>query len=180
MLPAERISRFLSFLLRHRPRDYPLNFDDGGFVPLEELLETVRSRFPNAAETEVLSILEESEKMRFEFTEGRVRATYGHSFPVNFDQKRLSPPRSLYYGTARDLAENLLEHGLHPRGRQYVHLSSTLDDALNVGKRSDPRPAVITIRARDAEAEGIVFYQSGPLYMADEIPARFLSLWAPE
>ena len=45
MFPPERISRFLSYLLRHRPKEYPIAFDRHGFAPWGEVVETVRERF---------------------------------------------------------------------------------------------------------------------------------------
>ena len=43
MLPPERISRFLSYLLRHRPKEYPITFDRHGFVPWDEVVD-IRTR----------------------------------------------------------------------------------------------------------------------------------------
>ena len=177
MVPRERLSRFLSFLLRHRPPDYPLGFDESGFIPLEELMETVNARFPDAEKTDVLNVIEDSDKMRFELLDGKVRATYGHSFPVKLEHKDIPPPLHLYHGIARDLAPSLLEQGLKPRGRQYVHLSLSVEEALAVGKNRDPSPVILVIQAQAADAEGIRFYHSGPLFLAQEIPARFLALW---
>jgi len=177
---SERLSRFLSFLLRHRPPDYPLRFDRNGFVTWSELLEQVEKRFPAVAEEEVLSVIEGSEKRRFELREGKVRATYGHSFPVDLGLESVEPPPRLYHGTARDLAQTILRDGLKPRGRQYVHLSPTAEEALAVGKRRDPSPAILAIHSREAHASGIPFYCSGPLFLAKEIPAKFLSLWREE
>ena len=177
MIPTERLSRFLSFLLRHRPEDYPLDFDERGFVPVAQLLELVQSRFPDAEEADLLNLVEDADKMRFELENGLVRATYGHSFPVDLEHKRVSPPSYLYHGTARDLAENLLHTGLKPRDRQYVHLSQSAEEAFSVGKRRDPDPAVLIIDAEAAGAQGVHFYQSGPLFLSSEIPAKCLSIW---
>lgn len=178
MLSPERISRFLSFLLRHRPPDYPLRFDRQGFVSWGELLDMVQERFPEITEEELLGIIEGSDKKRFEFREGRVRATYGHSFPVDLGLEIVEPPAKLFHGTARDLAETALHNGLKPRGRQYVHLSPSLEDAIAVGKRRDPSPTILVIDSAAAQASGILFYASGPLYLASEIPATYLSLWS--
>lgn len=65
---------------------------------------------------------------------------------------------------------------MKPRDRQYVHLSASAEEALAVGKRRDPAPAVIVIDARSAHAEGIHFYLSGPLFLVESVPAKFLSL----
>lgn len=177
MVPPERVSRFLSFLLRHRPADYPLRFDKQGFVPWGELFERVQDRFPEITEKEVLSVIEGSDKKRFELREGRARATYGHSFPVDLGLESVEPPPHLYHGTARDLAQTILRDGLKPRGRQYVHLSPTLEEALAVGRRRDPSPTVLVIDSQAAYAHGIYFYSSGPLFLAKEVPPKFLSLW---
>jgi len=172
----ERLSRFLSFLLRHRPRDYPLSFDPQGFVSWSELKETIQARFPEASEEEILGVITGSDKQRFEMRQDKVRATYGHSFPVDLGVEGVEPPARLYHGMARDLAETILREGLKPRGRAFVHLSASADEASAIGRRHDPLAHVVVIDAQAAHAGGIRFYLSGPVYLVAEIPARFLSL----
>ena len=179
MFPAERISRFLTYLLRHRPKDYRLSFDGQGFVSWGELIDAVRERFPDASEDDIRGVVQGSEKKRFEFKDGKVRATYGHSFPIDLGLEPTEPPGQLYFGTARDLAQAILRDGLKPRDRQYVHLSSSFEEALAVGKRRDPFPAVVVVDARMAHTEGIHFFSSGPLFLVDNIPPKYLSLRQP-
>ncbi len=176
-VPPERVSRFLSFLLRHRPQDYPLRFDPQGFVLWGDLIKRVQERFFEITEGEILSVIEGVDKKRFELREGKARATYGHSFPVDLGLESIEPPPHLYHGTARDLAQTILREGLKPRGRQYVHLSPSLEEALAVGKRRDPLPSILVVDSQRAHASGILFYSSGPLFLAKEVPSRFLSLW---
>ena len=176
MLPPERISRFLSYLLRHRPKEYPLSFDRQGFVSWGDVVAMVQERFFDVSEDEIRAVVERSDKKRFELKDGRVRATYGHSFPVDLGADAVEPPAQLYYGTARDLAQSILRSGLEPRERQYVHLSSSADDALAVAKRRDASPAIVVVDARTAHGEGVRFYRSGPLFLVENIPAKFLSL----
>lgn len=177
MVPLERLSRFLSFLLRHRPRDYPLDFDPQGFVSWSDLKEQVEARFPDVTDEEIRGVIAGSDKKRFEMREDKVRATYGHSFPIDLEGESIEPPDRLYHGAERNLSETALREGLKPRGRTYVHLSASLEEALAVGQRRDPSPAILVVDSRAAHASGVRFYVSGPLYLADEIPARFLSLW---
>jgi len=176
MVPLDRLSRFLSFLLRHRPPDYPLDFDRQGFVPWRALVARVKGRFPDATEEDIRGIVSGSDKQRFELRDDRVRATYGHSFAVDLGGESIAPPDQLYFGTARDLAQSVLRDGLKPRGRAYVHLSADIEEAVAVGRRRDPIPAVIVIAARAAHESGVEFYCSGPLYLAASIPPEFLSL----
>ncbi|MBI2998763.1 MAG: hypothetical protein HYY46_09995 [Deltaproteobacteria bacterium] len=45
-----------------------------------------------------------------------------------------------------------------------------------MGKRRDPSPAILAIHSQEAHASGIQFFCSGPLFLAKEIPAKFLAL----
>jgi putative RNA 2'-phosphotransferase len=176
VFPQERVSRFLSYLLRHRPKEYPLPLDAYGFAPWEAVIDTVLERFQEATEEQIRAVVTGSDKKRFELKEGKIRATYGHSFPVNLGLEPVEPPPCLYYGTARDLAQSILHSGLKPRDRQYVHLSPLLDEAIAVGKRRDPVPAIVMVDARAAHAEGVRFFASGPLFLVENVPPKFLSL----
>ncbi len=175
-LPPERISRFLTYLLRHRPEEYPLVFDERGFVEWGDIVEIVQERYYDVTEEQIRAVVTDSEKKRFELQEGKVRATYGHSFAIELGDQAVEPPPELYYGTARDLAQSMLRGGLKPRDRQYVHLSVSAEEAESVAKRHDPAPAIIIVDAQSAHREGVRFYQSGPLFLVENVPAKFLSL----
>jgi putative RNA 2'-phosphotransferase len=176
VFPLERVSRFLSYLLRHRPKEYPLQFDPYGFASWDAVVDTVVERFQEVTEEQIRALVIGSDKKRFELKEGKVRATYGHSFPVDLGLQPVEPPLELYYGTARDLAQSILRSGLKPRDRQYVHLSPLLDEAIAVGKRRDPVPAIVVVDARAAHGAGIRFFASGPLFLVENVPPKFLSL----
>ena len=175
-LPAERISRFLTYLLRHQPKEYPLVFDKRGFVDWPDVVELVQERFYDVTEEQIEVVVSASEKERFQLVEGKVRATYGHSFPVDLGGEAAQPPAQLFHGSARDLARSMLSSGLKPRDRQYVHLSLTAEEAESVARRHDPAPAIIVVDAQAAHDEGVVFYKSGPLFLVENVPAKFLSL----
>ena len=176
MIPPERISRFLSYLLRHRPREYPLAFDGRGFVAWSEVVDLVQQRFYDATEEQIRAVVIDSEKRRFELRDDKVRATYGHSFPLDLGLEAVEPPAQLYFGTARDLAQSILREGLKPRDRRYVHLSASLEEAEAVGKRRDPAPAIVVVDTLAAQEADIAFYRSGPLFLAESVPPQFLSL----
>ncbi|HEY1236393.1 MAG TPA: RNA 2'-phosphotransferase [Candidatus Binatia bacterium] len=175
-LAPERISRFLTYILRHRPQDYPLVFDERGFVDWRDIVQLVQERYYDVTEEQIRAVVVDSEKNRFQLEGEKVRATYGHSFPVDLEQQRAEPPETLYYGTARDLAQSMLRNGLKPRDRQYVHLSISAQEAEAVARRHDPSPAVIVVHARAAHEGGTRFYRSGPLFLTENVPPRFLSV----
>lgn len=175
-LAPERLSRFLTFLLRHKPKDYPLTIDDAGFASWQAVVDLVQARFYDVTEGQMRALIAGAEKKRFEIRGDRVRATYGHSFPVELGGTETEPPAELYFGAARDLAQSMLHRGLEPRDRQYVHLSITAAEAESVARRHDPAPSVLVIDAQAAHAEGVRFYESGPLFLVENVPAKYLSL----
>lgn len=178
-LAPERLSRFLTFLLRHKPTDYPLAIDSEGFAPWRDVVDLVQQRFYDVTEGQIRALIAGAEKKRFEIRGDKVRATYGHSFPVDLGGAAAKPPAQLFYGAARDLAQSMLRGGLEPRDRQYVHLSTTAEEAESVARRHDPAPAILVIDAQGAHAEGVRFYESGPLFLVDSVPAKFLSMHKP-
>ena len=103
-LAPERLSRFLTFLLRHKPKDYPLAIDREGFAPWRDVVELVQQRFYDVTEGQIRALIAGAEKKRFEIRGDKVRATYGHSFPVDLGGTATEPPAQLYFGAARDLA----------------------------------------------------------------------------
>jgi putative RNA 2'-phosphotransferase len=135
----------------------------------------VQERFYDVTEEQIRSLIAGAEKKRFEIRGDKVRATYGHSFPVDLGSAEAEPPAELYFGAARDLVESMLRSGLKPRDRQYVHLSVTAKEAESVARRHDPSPAILVVDAHAAHAEGIRFYESGPLFLVEQVPAKFLS-----
>lgn len=151
-------------------------FDKRGFVDWRDLVEVVEERFHDVTENDIRAVVIDSQKKRFELQENKVRATYGHSFPLDLGEETMEPPDELYYGTARDLAQSMLRDGLKPRDRQYVHLSVSAEEAESVARRHDPVPAIIIVDAHGAHGEGVHFHRAGPLFLVETVPAKFLSL----
>jgi hypothetical protein len=150
-LPPERISRFLTYLLRHQPKEYPLVFDKRGFVDWQDVVNLVQERYYDVTEEQVEAVVSRSEKKRFELVEGKVRATYGHSFAVELGAAAQQAPEKLYYGAARDLAQSMLRSGLKPRGGgglcRAPPRSSAVADRDRCRRGAARRRAVLSIRA---------------------------------
>lgn len=174
----ERLSKLLSYILRHRPDEYGLVLDAEGYVPLKELIQALHEEgdWSFVKPDHVQEIALTSDRVRFEMDGGRIRATYGHSLPIKIEYQRAAPPKTLYHGTRRRAYPVILEHGLKPMGRQYVHLATTKELALRIGKRRDPEPVLVEIHALRAHQEGIPFYQANELiFLVDSLPPHYLS-----
>ena len=78
--------------------------------------------------------------MRFEITGDRIRARYGHSVPQTVTYPEVQPPNPVPRDLAEGAARGIQKEGLQPMGRQYVHLSTQVDQARLVGRRHAPEP----------------------------------------
>lgn len=171
----------MSYLLRHRPDKANLELDEEGMVPLEALVAAIRRqhRYGWVTAEDIREVIATCDKQRFRLEGNRVGARYGHSRRVRAVDpgEPVEPPEILYHGTPRSAVPSILSEGLHPRGRQFVHLSTTPESAREVGRRRDDRPAVLIIYARKAHADGLVFYAPTPhTYLVRHVPPAYIAL----
>lgn len=126
-------------------------------------------------ENDLVIMIQKSEKKRYKIFNGKIKAYYGHSIPMKIAKEEKVPPGILYHGIARRFLNSILENGLLPKGRQYVHLSQDVETAHSVGMRYDMKPCILKIDAKQAWKEGIVFYYGNEkVWLADEIPSKYI------
>ncbi len=173
----DKLSKEISYALRHAPWEYELEMNEEGWVPMAQLLDALRreAKWEGISAADVEEMIEQSSKKRFEIKDGRIRAFYGHSFPMKIQKEEKEPPAVLYHGTARRFLTSIMENGLLPQERQYVHLSQDVETAEIVGKRHDGRPCILAIDAKRAWEEGVKFYLGNEkVWLADSVPGRYI------
>ena len=171
------LSKEISYALRHAPWEYELEMDEEGWFLIEQLLDALHRKndWKSITQEDIQQMIDISEKKRHEIVESRIRAFYGHSIPMKIAKEEKVPPEILYHGTARRFLNSILENGLLPKGRQYVHLSQDVEIAHSVGMRHDMKPCILKIDAKQAWKEGIVFYYGNEkVWLADEIPSKYI------
>ncbi|MFC1514962.1 RNA 2'-phosphotransferase [Candidatus Omnitrophota bacterium] len=169
-----RLSKFLSYVLRHDPGKYDLRLDKHGYAELKDVLALLRERFRQFTNETLFRVVDEDEKGRFEMKDDKIRATYGHSIAVENPRESVAPPELLYHGTSPYNAEVIVSEGLKPMGRKYVHMSQNEEDARGVGSRHTADPVIVFIEAAKAYAQGTTFFREGRIFLAEFIPAAFL------
>lgn len=173
-----RISKFLSYVLRHRPDEIGLTLDAEGWVSGDELIaKAAASGKPLTRET-LDRVVATNDKKRFTFSvDGqRIRAAQGHSVEVALGLTPIAPPDVLYHGTATRFLESILAEGLKPGRRQQVHLSAEMATAVKVGQRHG-KPAVLTVDAKSMYAGDFAFYQAdNGVWLTDHVPVVFLTV----
>lgn len=174
-----RLSKFTARVLRHEPWLYELALDDEGWVPLRDFLAAVRGRkiWRQVDESDLRHMVRVSDKKRYEISDGRIRAFYGHSVPRRLIKETAEPPPDLYHGTAPEVVDAIRSDGLRPMGRQFVHLSSDAETARQVGRRKARAPVIFEVQARTAHLADVRFYLGNKMvWLADHVPPRFIAI----
>ena len=176
-----KLSKTMSYFLRHRPDEANLVLDSEGMVPISDLIGALNKRRSLAwvTERDIDHVVEHSEKKRFHIKDGRIGARYGHNRKIREVQpgEPITPPDTLYHGTPRRVVASIMKQGLLPQGRQFVHLSPDIETAQNVGGRRDHKPTILIVHAQKAHAAGIKFYApTDATYLAERIPPEFIEV----
>lgn len=174
-----KVSKFLSLVLRHDPQAVGVTLDDGGWVDVEELLAACAAKGRRFSRADLDHVVATNNKKRFAFSADgrRIRASQGHSVPVDLGLAAAVPPAVLYHGTATATWPSIRAEGLRPMSRQDVHLSADVETALRVGARHG-RPLVLVVDAAGLAADGHEFRVSdNGVWLTDLVPPRWLRRW---
>ena len=169
------ISKFISLILRHKPETIGISLDEHGWANVDELIEGISKEY--TFNKEILeTIVKEDNKQRYSFNDDKtlIRANQGHSIPVDVELEEKTPPKYLYHGTGEKYVNSIDNEGLKAKSRLYVHLSSDIDTAINVGKRHG-KPVVYQIDTEAMIKEGIKFYLSvNNVWLTKSVDKKYL------
>jgi len=171
-----QVSKFLSFILRHKPEAIGLSLDSNGWASVCELITKSKKQMP-LSQSLIEQVVASNNKNRFTLSADKklIRANQGHSINVNLELAPKKPPQTLYHGTTIRFLESIASEGLRSGKRQYVHLSDDIETAKSVGNRHGI-PVVLTIASGQMHERGFVFYLSNNnVWLADRIPAEFIT-----
>jgi len=177
MSNPNRIGRFLTLVLRHRPEVLGLSLDQNGWVEVAALLEAMQVKHPDFDRDALETVVATDSKQRFAFSEDglRIRASQGHSLRVDVEPSLETPPDTLWHGTAARSLAAILTEGLRPMGRLHVHLSGDPVTAAAVGRRHGA-PALLLVDSGRMAADGFLFYRSANnVWLTDVVPPAYLT-----
>lgn len=170
-----KTSRYLSLILRHKPEVINITLDSYGWANVDELIYGVSKTHPLTMEI-LEEIVANDNKQRYSFNEDKtkIRANQGHSIPVDVELKEKEPPMFLYHGTGEKYVNSIDKQGLIPKTRLYVHLSTDIETAKNVGSRHG-KPVVYYVDSRQMFLDNIKFYLSvNGVWLVDKVPTKYL------
>lgn len=175
-----KISKTLSYWLRHKPEAGGLTLDAQGWADVERVLAALSTAIPGGVSAEQLAaVVAGSEKQRFTLADGRIRANQGHSIEVELDFRPVEPPAVLYHGTTRERWQRIqASGGLSRMNRHHVHLSPDTETARRVAERHcKETPLVLRVDAAAMRAGGHSFFiAANGVYLTDAVPLAFLEM----
>lgn len=177
-MKTTNISRYIALLLRHHPEKAGLCLDEHGWVEVEALIQGVGRRYPEFNRAVLDEIVARDSKQRYAYNQDKtcIRANQGHSIPVDVELKQALPPTILYHGTGEKYVESIQKVGLIPKSRLYVHLSTDIQTAIQVGKRHG-QPVVYQIDTQQMIHDGFIFYISANhIWLTKAVPVQYLKI----
>jgi putative RNA 2'-phosphotransferase len=175
---SQKVSKFLSYVLRHRPDEIGLVLDANGWASVSELIERAKSASVHLTEQRIREIVQTNDKKRFALSEDgtRIRASQGHSIEVDLALNPVQPPEVLYHGTATRFLEAIRKDGLKAMSRQHVHLSPDEPTAVKVGQRHG-KAVVLRVKAGEMSRAGRKFFRSeNGVWLIDAVEPAFLEI----
>ena len=170
------ISKYLAKHLRHAPYELGLTLQQGGWVPVADLLAAAGHGFP-ISHDDLVECVGAKDKRRYAIdgTGDLIRANQGHRVEVARHLEEREPPEVLYHGTVEGFLPSIVENDLNKGKRQHVHLSRDVEPARKVGARRG-KPVILEIAAARMHREGHKFFVSANgVWLTDAVPPAYLS-----
>jgi putative RNA 2'-phosphotransferase len=173
-----RLSKTLSFWLRHKPDVAGLELDAAGWADVDAVLAALKAEGEAFDWEALLRVVETNDKRRFELSDdaGLIRARQGHSIEVEGDWKRADPPERLWHGTVDRFLAAIMAEGLKPMSRHHVHLSADRETAERVGRRRG-EPVILTVDAKRLADGGQTFLITGnDVWLTDAVAPAAIAI----
>ncbi len=172
-----RISKFLSLMLRHQPEIAGITLDNEGWTEVNPLISKLNEKYGAFTLEDLQDIVATNSKQRFAFNEDqkKIRANQGHSIEVDLNLSSKLPPNHLYHGTAEKHLGLIHASGLKKMNRTHVHLSADMETAAQVGKRHG-KLYIFKVEAQRMAEDGYDFFLSNNgVWLTDHVPVDYLS-----
>ncbi len=173
---TQKISKFLSLVLRHQPESLGITLDPQGWTEVKALVAKMRPKFPGIDKATLDYVVENNNKKRFSYNKDQtmIRASQGHSVTVELDYAPTLPPETLYHGTVPQFLDAIRTDGLLKMSRHQVHLSRDIDTAANVGSRRG-EAVILKVRAGEMHRDGFDFFVSeNGVWLTETVPPGYI------
>lgn len=174
----QKLSVFISLILRHKPEIVGLALDDQGYLQVDQLIKGVNNTGRFIDENILEEIVDSDNKQRYSYNSDhtKIRANQGHSIEVNLGLLECQPPNFLYHGTSEKYVDSIMTAGLQKQSRLHVHLSENIDTATSVGGRRG-KPVILLINSYKMYKDGYKFFKSeNNVWLVDSVSKEYLEV----
>ena len=173
------LSRIIAGALRHFPEKLGLMMDGKGWVDIVSLIDAIgtsRSGFNWLRVHHVEALVTTDPRGRYQIDGGMVRATYGHTLDISPDDLPIAELDEYFYPVTEEEADIIVEGGLHPTDRKKVHLSGSIEKAIEAGRVRTDEPHILRIDGKIAKKDGLKIFHAGKdVYITEGIDAKYIS-----
>ncbi len=169
-----KISKFLSFILRHnKDKKFGVVLDKNGWADVSDILKAVKT---DAATLSQVVITNDKQRFTFNGDGTKIRANQGHSIEIDLNLKPRIPPLILYHGTVEKFLGSIFGKGLIKGERQHVHLSKGTETAYKVGERRG-KPVILIVDAKKMYEDGYdFFFSKNKVWLTDHVPPSYIEI----
>lgn len=163
-----KISKTMSYLLRHGADKEGLNIGSDGYVLVDDLINNKALEQLNVNENTIIQIVNNDTKNRYNLTTKNnklyIRANQGHSINVqNLDLIEITDSSQIpicVHGTYHEAWNIIKKEGLNKMARNHIHFAQGLPNQnVTSGMRINSQIAIY-LNVEKAMNDGIKFYKS--------------------
>ncbi|MDR1396907.1 MAG: hypothetical protein LBJ14_04180 [Desulfarculales bacterium] len=171
----EDLVRLLVYVLGVSPQEFYLLPNDQGWVSIKELLRALEHdpHSPHVRESSLKEAALILAPEQLELTPSHIRARIRRPLPWEY---AATPPGQLFYGVKAKTYAHVLANGLQAGEQSALILSPSQDLALRLARRRGPETVMLTVQARKAHEQGVVFDLLGTdMYLCQYLDTRFFT-----
>jgi putative RNA 2'-phosphotransferase len=174
-IKVKDLSRFMLYILGHRPDEFGLVPDGKGFLSVKELLWAIHeeSGWGYVRQSHLREVLLGEDRSLFETRGECIRASV-RQWRQTLDEPVSDAPKILFVGVRRRAHPRAMEKGLSSPGG-YLAFSPQREMALRIARRRDQKPVILEVMTVPAREQGVAFHSFGELFLADHIPASCIT-----
>jgi putative RNA 2'-phosphotransferase len=173
---VENLSKFLVYILGHRPDEFGLVPDRDGFVTYKALLQAIHEEpdWHYVRQSHINEVLLGKDRILFQPGDNQIR-TAERRWQFDIEKPSQPLPKLLFTPVRRKAHPVVMEKGLKSGQGKYLVLSQDPEMAERIGRRRDQKPVLLEIMADAAQSKGVLFYSFGNLFLNPEIPPKFIA-----
>lgn len=172
-----KVSKEISYYLRHKPRELSIELDKNWWTNLDIFLKNISEKiWYNITKSTIEKILEKSDKKRFEILNWKIRAKYWHSIKkIELEYWEYIWEKELYHWTIKDNLWNIFNEWLKPQSRKYIHLSDNIEVAKNTANRKWDDIVILKIKVKEFLNDWYKIYNWWNwIYLTNDILPKYL------